>query len=204
MATWDDVSRIALGLPETSEDESRGTRAWRVRDKGFVWERPLRKSDLKALGDAAPDGPILGARVALLGWTAVAAVLLAGALAALVALLVPILRAWSTPTVGVSFVLAVAPESLAVLAASLHGAAWLRGVAIALFVAGLAALHSVVPTPGLGGEGPLVQAHATLAQRVVEALVGPGDEAVERYRDLRFDWAHARWTSCRGRNHRRG
>jgi hypothetical protein len=29
----------------------------------FVWERPLRKSDMEALGDAAPDGPIVGARV---------------------------------------------------------------------------------------------------------------------------------------------
>ena len=28
-----------------------------------MWERPLRRSDLDALGDAAPDGPILGARV---------------------------------------------------------------------------------------------------------------------------------------------
>jgi hypothetical protein len=36
---------------------------WLIRDKLFVWERPLRQSDLKALGDAAPDGPILGARV---------------------------------------------------------------------------------------------------------------------------------------------
>ncbi len=34
-----------------------------MRDKLFVWERPLRRSDLEALGDAAPDGPILGARV---------------------------------------------------------------------------------------------------------------------------------------------
>src|SRR3954451_9086520 len=41
----------------------RGNRAWKVRDKLFVWERPLRQSDLKALGDAAPSGPILGARV---------------------------------------------------------------------------------------------------------------------------------------------
>jgi hypothetical protein len=63
MATWGDVSRIALGLPETSEDESRGLRHWNVRGKGFVWERPLRTSDLKSLGDDAPDGPILGARV---------------------------------------------------------------------------------------------------------------------------------------------
>ena len=28
-----------------------------------MWERPLRRADLEALGDAAPDGPILGARV---------------------------------------------------------------------------------------------------------------------------------------------
>ena len=63
MATWDDVSRIALGLPETTEDSSRGLRHWNVRGKGFVWERPLRTSDLAALGDSAPDGPILGARV---------------------------------------------------------------------------------------------------------------------------------------------
>jgi hypothetical protein len=63
MATWEDVARIALDLPETSEGLSRGTRHWRVKDKGFVWERPLRRADLEALGDAAPDGSILGARV---------------------------------------------------------------------------------------------------------------------------------------------
>ena len=63
MATWDDVRRLALGLPETSERASRGHSQWRVKDKLFVWERPLRASDLEALGDAAPDGPILGARV---------------------------------------------------------------------------------------------------------------------------------------------
>jgi hypothetical protein len=63
MAAWEDVARIALDLPETSEGLSRGTRHWRVKDKGFVWERPLRRADLEALGDAAPDGSILGARV---------------------------------------------------------------------------------------------------------------------------------------------
>ena len=67
MAGWDDVRRIALGLPDTSEEISRGLRHWRVRDKGFVWERPLRRADFEALGDAAPDGPILGARVEHLG-----------------------------------------------------------------------------------------------------------------------------------------
>jgi hypothetical protein len=63
MATWDDVRRIALSLPEASERMSRENAQWRVKDKLFVWERPLRRSDLEALGDAAPDGPILGARV---------------------------------------------------------------------------------------------------------------------------------------------
>jgi len=63
MASWEDVARIALALPETGERESRGLRQWRVKDKLFVWERPLRRSDLEALGDGAPDGPILGARV---------------------------------------------------------------------------------------------------------------------------------------------
>jgi hypothetical protein len=63
VATWDDVRRLALALPETSEGVSRDLRRWLVKDKGFVWERPLRRADLEALGDAAPDGPILGARV---------------------------------------------------------------------------------------------------------------------------------------------
>jgi hypothetical protein len=67
VATWDDVQRIALALPETSERESRGLRGWNVKDKGFVWERPLRRGDLEALGDDAPEGPILGARVEHLG-----------------------------------------------------------------------------------------------------------------------------------------
>jgi hypothetical protein len=63
MATWEDVSRIALSLPEASEQPLRDLRSWRVRDKLFVWERPLRRSDLRALGARAPAGPILGARV---------------------------------------------------------------------------------------------------------------------------------------------
>lgn len=63
MSDWDDVARLALALPETSEGTSYGNRAWLVGKKAFVWERPLRKSDHEALGDAAPDGEILGARV---------------------------------------------------------------------------------------------------------------------------------------------
>ena len=68
MATWDDVGRVCAALPGTSESTNReGHRQWRVGDKMFVWERPLRRSDLEALGPDAPDGPILGARVEHLG-----------------------------------------------------------------------------------------------------------------------------------------
>jgi hypothetical protein len=63
VATWDDVRRRALAMPEATEVVSRGNVQWRVKDKLFVWERPLRRSDLAALGSAAPGGPILGARV---------------------------------------------------------------------------------------------------------------------------------------------
>ena len=63
MATWDDVRRIALSLPDTGERVMHGSQGWHVHNRGFVWERPLRRADLNALGDAAPSGPILGARV---------------------------------------------------------------------------------------------------------------------------------------------
>jgi hypothetical protein len=63
MASWEDVRRIALALPQASERLSRDRRQWRVAEKLFVWERPLRPKEIEALGDSAPDGPILGARV---------------------------------------------------------------------------------------------------------------------------------------------
>jgi hypothetical protein len=74
MATWEDVRRIALGLPDTFESTSRGSVHWRVKHresgKNFVWERPLGKHDLEQLeqlGDEVPQGPILGVRVPDLG-----------------------------------------------------------------------------------------------------------------------------------------
>jgi hypothetical protein len=64
MASWDDVRRLALRLPQTAERSSRdGRQAWDVKDKLFAWERPLRRADLQALGDGAPRGPVLAARV---------------------------------------------------------------------------------------------------------------------------------------------
>jgi hypothetical protein len=61
VASWKDVARIVAGLPETSAASPRN---WRVREKLIVWDRPLRKADYEALGADAPDGDILGARVA--------------------------------------------------------------------------------------------------------------------------------------------
>lgn len=52
-----------MSLPEVEEVEGRGLRQWRVRKKLVAWERPLRKSDLEALGVEPSDDPILGVRV---------------------------------------------------------------------------------------------------------------------------------------------
>ena len=68
MATWDDVRRLALALPQTVEETSREDHlGWSIRGKTFAWERSLRRGDLEALGDAAPTGPILATRVPDLG-----------------------------------------------------------------------------------------------------------------------------------------
>ena len=50
-------------MPETEERSAYGNPAWRVRGKLFVWERPLRPREVEELGERAPEGPILGARV---------------------------------------------------------------------------------------------------------------------------------------------
>ena len=62
MATWDDIGAVVATLPEAEEGTAYGNRAWRVKKGMLVWERPLRKADLEALGDAAPSGDIVGLR----------------------------------------------------------------------------------------------------------------------------------------------
>ena len=67
MATWQDVREIALALPEVTETSREGLRRWLVKQKGFAWERPLRRRDLEEMGAAAPTGPVLAAHVADVG-----------------------------------------------------------------------------------------------------------------------------------------
>ena len=70
MATWDDVRRIALALPETSEGTRWRKPTWFVGDKGFIWERPLSKNDVKQLtelGQHVPGGELLGLRIESVG-----------------------------------------------------------------------------------------------------------------------------------------
>ncbi len=65
MATFDDVRRFALALPQVVEVPSgTGALGWRVGSRSaFVWERRMRAGELRGLDDP-PDGPVLGVRVA--------------------------------------------------------------------------------------------------------------------------------------------
>ncbi|MDQ1402710.1 MAG: hypothetical protein QOG03_1026 [Actinomycetota bacterium] len=60
MATIEDAAVIAMSLPEVTEGLRWGNSTWFVDGKGFAWERPLSKADIKRLGDAPlPSGPLL-------------------------------------------------------------------------------------------------------------------------------------------------
>ncbi|WP_349828612.1 MmcQ/YjbR family DNA-binding protein [Brevibacterium litoralis] len=64
MATMDDVVRIAQSLPEVTMRPAWGNDMWRVRDKGFVWARPLNRTDRAHLGVPAETdtGSTIGVR----------------------------------------------------------------------------------------------------------------------------------------------
>jgi hypothetical protein len=64
MVTLDDAARIAMDLPEVTEGARYGNRTWFVANKGFAWERPFSKADIRRFGDTPPpEGPILAVRV---------------------------------------------------------------------------------------------------------------------------------------------
>jgi tellurite resistance protein TehA-like permease len=77
---------------------------------------------------------VLGTRLTLLGWGWAGIAALVITLVVWAALLGPVLANWKAPTVGVSLLLAVAPESLAVLAVTLAATEHARWLLIAAFV----------------------------------------------------------------------
>jgi hypothetical protein len=65
MVSFEEVALLAMGLPEATEGARFRRRTWFVAGKGFAWERPFSKADLKRFGDEIPpSGPILAVRVA--------------------------------------------------------------------------------------------------------------------------------------------
>ena len=61
---FDDVDKIAAGLPGVTVGVKWGHRTWMVGGKGFAWQRPFSKADLKRFGDKTPpQGEILAVRV---------------------------------------------------------------------------------------------------------------------------------------------
>ena len=63
--TLDAVDAFATSLPGVTTGARWGNRTWLVEDKGFAWERPFSKADLKRFGDELPPaGEILAVGVA--------------------------------------------------------------------------------------------------------------------------------------------
>jgi hypothetical protein len=68
VVTIEEARQLAMALPEVTEGERWGNRTWLVAGKGFAWERPFSKADIRRFGDQPPpEGPIVAIRVEDLG-----------------------------------------------------------------------------------------------------------------------------------------
>jgi hypothetical protein len=62
--TFADIHALATSLPGVTVGLSWGHRTWMVSGRGFAWERPFTKVDIRRFGDEKPPaGEILGVRV---------------------------------------------------------------------------------------------------------------------------------------------
>jgi hypothetical protein len=62
--TFADIDAFATSLPGVTVGLSWGHRTWMVGGRGFAWERPFTKADIRRFGDEKPPaGEILGVRV---------------------------------------------------------------------------------------------------------------------------------------------
>src|SRR5215475_7457747 len=62
--TFEDVDAFAMSLPGVEVGAKWSNRTWMVDGKGFAWQRPFSKADLKRFGDEPPPvGEILAVRV---------------------------------------------------------------------------------------------------------------------------------------------
>jgi tellurite resistance protein TehA-like permease len=96
---------------------------------------------------------VLGTALTLIGWVWAGGALLALSTGLWLILAGPVIRSWTTPTVGVSFMVTVATEALAVLAATLAatiGWAWLAAAAAVPWLVGLVAYVLVLSRFDLG------------------------------------------------------
>ena len=62
--TLDDVAKVAESLAGVVVGKKWGHRTWMVNDRGFAWQRPFSKADLKRFGEEPPpSGDILAVAV---------------------------------------------------------------------------------------------------------------------------------------------
>lgn len=61
---YDDIDAMLATLPGVMVGTKWNHRTWMVGDKGFAWERPLSKADVRRFGDETPpQGELLAVRV---------------------------------------------------------------------------------------------------------------------------------------------